>query len=724
MATVTTAYKILKPNVLQGKRGFPGPGGIDGESDHSLLDNLSFGSAGHSGFVGSYGTPANNQVAVWTSDDMIEGTSGFTFDGTTLGVSANATIEKLTLTTGTTKGLWFGDGDSGIYEPTDDTLRITLAGTYYRLTSSYLLTGSGTAFALKTNTSSATVPTLVPHAGSLNTGIGGVSDTISLIISSAEIVKINATGVGIGVATTASKLHSRSATGGISAMFAEATGSSGIGIGIDAEAITTSTGTNYAIYAAAGGGNDFNAAIYIENNWPVAGTNNYAVYSLSPAKSYFKGDVYSDAYVKHKDFNAGFQGSNWQISSAGDATFGNLTVRGGLSVYELILNRLRYQNGGLIIGAGGGKVATIHSATVGSEQVYFEDPEGDGIVPFTVGAIVMLQDFDLNRTTVIKKIVRQVSAVQGDGRTDLTTTTGWLVGADTGIFAVGDDVVAIGHVSDTNLDSNIYMSAVDSNNPFLRVLDGVSSYAKWSLSDKSAVKLQLGNLESLAEYDIIPATPGYGLYSDNVYLKGKIIASGGTIGALIIDSDSIYTGTKYETGETPFTTDGLTISSDGTIRSVNFAIDETGAVNIRTPQPHWMHKVASNNLRHSHDSEIAHDVTDYVQVKGITFPNGLKGVIRVKYDALTTDSETPYYCYAKLCIDGTILGSEDTMVDEEYTTFTQDITQDFDSTNELQLWIKSSKSGVYCYVRNLRVYYDDGGEFDVIAVASSNSFPK
>jgi len=238
----------------------------------------------------------------------------------------------------------------------------------------------------------------------------------------------------------------------------------------------------------------------------------------------FVGNLYGDSNVQHKNFTSGFQGTKWQITSSGDAEFRNVLISGGLQVYELILNQLHYQCGGLIIGAGGGKVKSIDTATIGSEKLYFEDPEGNAIVPFTVGAIVIIQRFDLNRTTVIKKIVRQVATVAGE-LVGFTTTTGWTIEDDTGIFEAGDEIVAIGHVSNTALDSSIYMSAVDSNNPFLRVFDGVDSYSKWSLGDETAIKLQIGNLESLAEYDIVPASPGYGLYSDNVYLKGKIIIS-------------------------------------------------------------------------------------------------------------------------------------------------------------------------------------------------------
>jgi len=241
----------------------------------------------------------------------------------------------------------------------------------------------------------------------------------------------------------------------------------------------------------------------------------------------------SNGDFQHPDFTTGFSGTNWQITTAGNAEFRNLLVSGSLKVYELILNRLHYQNGGLIIGAGGGKIATIVDATVGAEVVMFEDPVGNGILPFTVGAIVMVQDFDLNRTTVVKRIVRQVDTINSDFSIDLTATAGWTpgdpAGDDDGILAVGDTMVTVGHVSDTDYDANIYMSAVEADNPFIRIYDGVDSWDKWDLTDKTTIKVQIGNLASLANYDIVPADPGYGLYSDNVYLTGEIsTASAGT----------------------------------------------------------------------------------------------------------------------------------------------------------------------------------------------------
>jgi len=703
-------------NLLSGKQG----NGVD----FYHLDATQYNS-----MVFYSGTPVDNQVALFSTVNTLEGSVNLTFDGTTLVVTGNQTVNKITLALGATNGIQFGDGDSGLYENSDDVVRLAVGGVYYSFNTSRINTNTGTAFALSKSTSSATVPTLIPHAGSLNTGIGGVSDTISLICNSVEMARVNSIGIGAGAASASARIYGYSATSGISGVFGSATvtTASGIGIGVDAESNGVNTGTNYGLYAAAGNATN-NSAIYIEVGWPPAGTYNYAIKSLSVAQSYFAGKMVFDSDIQNPTFTSGFQGSNWQITEVGNAEFNNVRIRGGLQVYELIINQLHYQNGGLIIGAGAGKVAEVIDGTQGSEILTFEDPEGDMLIPFTIGAIITVQRVDLDRQTVIKKLVRQVSDADSSssGHTiEFTATTGWTPATDdVGVFEVGDEVVAIGHVSDTTLDSSIYISATDANNPFLRVYDAVSTYAKWSLADKTTIKLQLGNLESLAGYSIVPASPGYGLYSDNVYLQGKIVATAGSIGALTIDADSIYTGTKYSSLlYSPFTVDGLTIGSDGSIRTPTFYVDEDGDVGIKTEQPHWVPKVASANVRNSHDSEQTTDSTDYTILKGIVFSNGLKGVHRYQFKAYVTDMGYPGSI--KLCKDGVMIGSEVSIIGDSYgvNPYTQDITVTWEPDEELQLYGKTSKGDVILYVKEFRVLYDDGTT-DVIAVKSHNSTPK
>lgn len=264
------------------------------------------------------------------------------------------------------------------------------------------------------------------------------------------------------------------------------------------------------------------------------------------------GDLY------HPDFASGFQGDKWKIWENGNAEFANLAIRGGLTASEMIINVLKYQNGGQIFGPGSGKVKTIVVNTVGEEQVRFEDPEGNEIVPFSAGALVLIQKFDLDRSTAIKKIVRVCMGIGIGGEIGLGETAGWDPDTDdVGVIEPGDELVVFGNTSDSTLDACIYLSVVDSGSPFLRVMDGVDSYAKWMLSDKSAVKLQLGNLSALAGYDIVPASPGYGLYCNNVYLSGKIVSVVGSIGGFLLANNGLSNGNAGESGYTLLKTNGL-----------------------------------------------------------------------------------------------------------------------------------------------------------------------
>ena len=285
--------------------------------------------------------------------------------------------------------------------------------------------------------------------------------------------------------------------------------------------------------------------------------------------------------LKEPNYTSGWMGTNWKIQADGDAEFENMFIRGGLTVYELIINQLHYQNGGLVIGAGAGRIATVVDDTQGSEILTFEDPEGNGIIPFSVGAIVKMQKVDINRTTVVRVIVREVSdADASDYTIEFTETAGWVAADDdVGVFEVGDEVCAIGHTSDTDLDSCIYMSATDVDNPFLRVLDGVDTYAKFTTAG-TTLKLQLGNLESAAGHDIVPVDPGYGLYCDNVYLSGVIVANtgyiGGTNGWVIAEGKITSTdiGIATTTGDATY----AFWAGDDTPADAEFSVKHTGAL--------------------------------------------------------------------------------------------------------------------------------------------------
>lgn len=115
----------------------------------------------------------------------------------------------------------FGDGDSGFYEPADDTLRVTIAGVdQFSIVTARFSAINGAA--ILNEVTSATNPVLVPLFTDINTGIGtGGTDQLSLIAGGLDCINIAETAaarqVGFyvtapislqtGVAVTAAGIH-------------------------------------------------------------------------------------------------------------------------------------------------------------------------------------------------------------------------------------------------------------------------------------------------------------------------------------------------------------------------------------------------------------------------------------------------------------------------------------------------------------------------------------
>jgi len=130
-------------------------------------------------------------------------------------------------------------------------------------------------------------------------------------------------------------------------------------------------------------------------------------------------------------------------------------------------------------------------------------------------------------------------------------------------------------------------------------------------------------------------------------------------------------------------------------------------------------KKVSDVLRHSHDAEVVKntDNTTYSIEKTITFTNGVKGVLRIKYDLGRVACGT---AYGRLYKNGVAIGTEQSRA-ADYLTFSEDIdvgTIEIGEILELKL-----KNSLDCdtKARNLRIYYDNDDTAASVAVASANS---
>ncbi len=256
-------------------------------------------------------------------------------------------------------------------------------------------------------------------------------------------------------------------------------------------------------------------------------------------QSYFNDSVLFNGTISSSYFQSGFFGSGWRITSAGEATFDSLTVRGTLRVYELLLEQLRATNGNVVVSdAARLKVQSVSGSTVTLAAV---EDDSDRYIPFAVGDLVLAQRFNWNTSSksydVVIRIKGTVSSVNNTTRPYTCTIT---LTSDSTVPSVNAeyDFVRVGS-SDTARQGVIYLAASDQGAPFLDVIDGIASWSDWTNTQK--IKLRLGKLSGIIDNDFGGTLSGYGLYANNVYLKGKIIITGGSGISNLSDAGNLAT---------------------------------------------------------------------------------------------------------------------------------------------------------------------------------------
>lgn len=210
------------------------------------------------------------------------------------------------------------------------------------------------------------------------------------------------------------------------------------------------------------------------------------------------------------NFVDGFAGEGWRIwleDGLSHLTVDKLTVRQIMTVFEMLIEKIRSVGGQICVSAANGKIKEVadegeyYCLSFEQENMFFG---GDLIrcQTFTDGALknywVEVDDSDFTEGVYVLK-------------TEF---------AGQSLPAPGDEVVLMGNRTVKNRQNLILISATEDGQPRIDVLDGVH--------DKNftgCLRARFGNLDGITD-DWFPADNqphGNGIYSDNAYLRGTFL---------------------------------------------------------------------------------------------------------------------------------------------------------------------------------------------------------
>ena len=227
--------------------------------------------------------------------------------------------------------------------------------------------------------------------------------------------------------------------------------------------------------------------------------------------------------------------TGYRISNAGEADFRYLYAD-QLHVKSFIADLEQALAGGQIIAKSVAKVATdftIPAAGGTATLVVEEFAEFVGAV-FVNGDVIRLRKFSrADNTTLVVADVWGTVIYLGRNYTVNPTTQSYTftrsaapnAGGGSGIVKTGTLALDYGTSGQGYYETTAVDGINGANSPYSQIVTWTGHPATGS-----TLKMRSGNLSGITDVDFGGALSGYGLYSDNVYLKGKIVIASGSSG--------------------------------------------------------------------------------------------------------------------------------------------------------------------------------------------------
>lgn len=211
-------------------------------------------------------------------------------------------------------------------------------------------------------------------------------------------------------------------------------------------------------------------------------------------------------------FVDGFAGEGWRIwleDGLSHLTVDKLTVRQIMTVFELLIEKIRSVGGMICVSAANGKIKAIDEVGI-HWQIHFEQEN-----TFVTGDLMRCSTYTGGN---LKSYWVEVKDVGSDYVCVCKSDFG------SSVPSVGDECVLMGNTTDKNRQNLILISAAEDGQPRIDVMDGVHT-----TNFTDCLRTRLGNLDGITD-DYFPADNqphGNGLYSDNAYLRGTFLLATG-----------------------------------------------------------------------------------------------------------------------------------------------------------------------------------------------------
>lgn len=217
-------------------------------------------------------------------------------------------------------------------------------------------------------------------------------------------------------------------------------------------------------------------------------------------------------FISSEKFVSGLLGEGFKVYEKNDIWYiecDNLTVRQVLTVFEMIISKLRAVNGGLVVSPGNNTIKSVSE----TDTQYVLEVEDD--IEITKDDFIRHQVFSTSHAK--NYWVKVINVAEGKIYTNKSEYNG-------AVPAKGDEIITMGNATNSKRQGLIYITAAEDGHPRIEILEGVKDKTLAATN-----RTVLGNLDDIQdsafEDDYQPS--GSGLYCDNAFLRGIFILRSG-----------------------------------------------------------------------------------------------------------------------------------------------------------------------------------------------------